>query len=745
MLTARKRKRKTVRETIAPRRIPEAGPLGVAMDTETTGLHLWTGAAPFAFSFVNEWGDTGYFEFPVDPFTRRVVYDADPDALACIHAFACDPSIRKVWFNGKFDRTACMNAMGVTWAGPNDDAMHASHVCNSDEPRHDMKSLADKYLGVDTRDQNALVDLTKRARTNGKSEGYMIATKESIGPSASHAKADYWLPAIVFPEHGDVCERYAVIDAERTMGLWLMYRDIMDEHDGWRDVYDREMELEPAVERMERRGVGVSLDRCRSEWNACEEEKVESLAHLRERSGDPEFKCTDNDVRKLVYETLGHAVTARTEKTKQPSVAQGDLVQYSSDETVQSIFRYKIASKGQSAFFENYMRMAVPDRVTGDGHELHPSFFQSEARTGRFSCRNPALQQVPDAISTRAARPIQGRGPFGPRPGCRWFLFDYQQLESRIFAGFANEKTMIEAFASGRDLHTETANKAWGGIDPKRWPTNPHHVNPAGVKAAINALGMDGITVGGHDVAGDVARMQTESKRLGWIPWDEYKITSAVSRLGSEEVRTKYQSHMDDVAARWLMEFNGDIVGAEKSVGKKNTRAKAKMVLFARTFGGGPNAIKDLMYVSREEAADFLHDFSIAFPDIETYIDQRTNDARRDGGVHTAFGRFLTVAGDKPYKGVNYTVQGSAADLMKIAMIRVDGLLRHHPEWDAHIVMTIHDELIIEAPRLRRSAIRQIIALMEDSMGCIPIPTPVDVERATERWTEKTGLSWLAK
>jgi DNA polymerase-1 len=199
---------------------------------------------------------------------------------------------------------------------------------------------------------------------------------------------------------------------------------------------------------------------------------------------------------------------------------------------------------------------------------------------------------------------------------------------------------------------------------------------------------------------------------------------------------------MDSVAGAWLKEFDYDIVRAEKSIGKKNTRAKAKMVLFARTFGGGPNAIKDLMYVDYDTAKEFLDDYAKAFPRIESYISERTQVARDNGGfIYNLFGRRLSVDLDKAYKSVNYTVQGTAADLLKIGMIKVDQHLQDHPEYDAHMVLTIHDEIVIEAPPwLPIEIIEHMRSLMEDSEGKIPIETPVDVEIARRHWTEKDSL-----
>lgn len=728
----------------APRRIP-SGSL-VAFDTETTGINFWQGDEPYAFSWCNDKGETGYIEWPVCPYTRVVLRDEREADM--IREWAADHTIAKVMHNGKFDRFMCECAFGAEWRGELIDTLLAAHCCNSMENSYGLKPLTEKYCDVSTDDQKELKKATERARKHGKTRGWVLTMTEKaaqddiakgvIEPfnyarhqgSGSPLPPDYWMVPLHSPDDGYLVKKYAVLDAYRTMMLWWLFRSLMNDDDTghmW-STFRMEQELEGVVERMERRGIHVDDDRLQSEEDECIRERDEALQVLLDAvdghtfDGKPFSPSNDGHLRWLLYEQLGLAVTKKTKKTGIPSVAQPTLMGYLDEPVVQALFKYNIADKGATDFFGNYRRLKTHD-VAADtsGWVLHPNFKQFEQKTARFACQRPNLQNVPDAISTRSARPIQGRIAFGPRPGYRWYLMDYSQLEVRIFADVSQEPTLLNALATGRDLHTECANKAWGGEG-----------NGSGNKNIQQALMLDGVAVGS---------IEEETQELLNEAWSAL----GVSQFNDHGLPVLSFAEASEFADVWLQRFDYDIVAAEKAVGKKNTRAKAKMVLFARMFGGGPNAIKDLMGVTYDQAKGFMDDYNRAFPGIVQYINARTAEATRDGGIYNCYNRWLVTPEGQEYKSVNYTVQGSAADLIKRAMVKCDRYLRERG-LDAHLVLTIHDEIVFEFAHAasRRNVLRDLKAIMEDHEGAFNIPTPVDMERADVRWPEKEGVKWIA-
>jgi DNA polymerase I-like protein with 3'-5' exonuclease and polymerase domains len=269
----------------------------------------------------------------------------------------------------------------------------------------------------------------------------------------------------------------------------------------------------------------------------------------------------------------------------------------------------------------------------------------------------------------------------------------------------SGESTLLEAIDNGDDIHTATANRVWGGE------------SDASIRAAVHSLELDG--TGNLDTP-EVAKM-----------WKHYGVTN--SNLKKMDERNKVQ-----IAEDWMNGFGWDIVVAEKSIGKKIWRTRSKSVTFCKIFGGGVKAAKEWMQCTEEEARAFLHEYDVMMPGIKAYIRELSNQARRDGQIVNRYGRILQVDPDKPYKAVNYMVQGSAADLMKRAMVKTARYLKE-TGLDWHLVLTIHDELVFEALKAhaRRSVLRNIKALMEDHEGAFSVPTPVDIERVTVSWDQK--------
>jgi len=177
-------------------------------------------------------------------------------------------------------------------------------------------------------------------------------------------------------------------------------------------------------------------------------------------------------------------------------------------------------------------------------------------------------------------------------------------------------------------------------------------------------------------------------------------------------------------------------------------RKRAKILMFCLLYGGGYSKIMDALRATYEEAVGFKDTWDQQIPGMQKYINRIKNRAKRDGYIVNLYGRHHLF--DDPrfsYKGVNYMIQGTAADIIKSAMNRIDQLILD--EWPKmRMLMTLHDEIILEVPYAYHSQelMRNIVDCMQwDSIHMLKLPRklPIDFEIAPHRWafTRKIKLA----
>jgi len=218
----------------------------VAVDTEGTGLNPWIGARPFAVSFCNDDGQTGYMRWSVCPHSRKVT--ASPKDLRALYEFFLDTSIRKVFHNAPYD-LRMLDKLGVipksvkyktNWF---EETYFGISICNSLEINRQLKPLCKKYVDIDSSDEKALHKSTVAGRRKAKKNGWNL--------SSDSVKADFWLAD---PE---LCEEYAVIDAERTIALWVaVIEPWIEMRNAWKN-YELEKQVLWANWDMMERGVRI--------------------------------------------------------------------------------------------------------------------------------------------------------------------------------------------------------------------------------------------------------------------------------------------------------------------------------------------------------------------------------------------------------------------------------------------------------------------------------------------------------
>ena len=181
---------------------------------------------------------------------------------------------------------------------------------------------------------------------------------------------------------------------------------------------------------------------------------------------------------------------------------------------------------------------------------------------------------------------------------------------------------------------------------------------------------------------------------------------------------------------------------------QKVGRKLAKNVGFCKIFGGGAGALVKYVGKSEEYCRRIIKAYDTEFPTIVRYIRGIAQSGKTSGFIENAFGRKINIDPEFSYRACNYDVQSSAADLMKRGLIKVAKFLRDDArKLDAHIVLSIHDEIVVEIKREHtyKSIILKIKELMEDHEGVFNISMPVDVEKTSTYWSEKSskGLEWI--
>lgn len=422
----------------------------VAVDTETTGLNVWTGDRPFVVSWCWNDGETGYVRWKVDPFTRKV--DVNPDDVKYLKTFLCNEKYPKVFHNAPFDMNM-LESIGVILKGEVHDTMFALRVLENDLATYKLKPVCERLFNITDDDQEALKREVQKARRKGKKLGYALA---------EDLEADYWL--VDDPQY---VADYATNDVIRTMKLWKLLKDLLAQSPEDQAIYDKEIKLRATVRRMEKRGVKVDIDVIDREIEATQKEYDENYKKLVDFTGMKDLNIDSTiQMRKLFFDKLGiKPLQGRKFVTKngQPKLDKKALeillkTKKAEYPALQWFANCKAAARGVT-MYKLYRSLAVKE---GEDWVIHPLFKQMGAATGRFSCTAPNLQNVTTGNLVNAEHSIHGRRPFVPRKGYAWYSFDYTQMEFYIFSNYSGDEHLINVIENHGDIHAVTANKIWG-------------------------------------------------------------------------------------------------------------------------------------------------------------------------------------------------------------------------------------------------------------------------------------------
>ena len=337
--------------------------------------------------------------------------------LAALKPILENPAIAKIGQNLKYDYNVFKNH-GITLQGITYDTMLESYLLNSTAGRHDMDSLALKYLGYKT------ISFTDVAGTGAKQLRFNQVPVTAAGP-------------------------YAAEDAKVTLELHQTLYPMMDEPLR-RVLHDIEIPLLTVIAEMERYGVLIDKDillkhgeRLKLRMQALHEEALQ-LACKDFNLNSPK------QLQAILYQEQNLPILAKT-PTGQPSTAESVLQELAFDYRLPAvILEYRSLNKLVSTYID-----ALPKRINPNTHRVHTSYNQAVTATGRLSSSEPNLQNIP--VRSDEGRLI--RKAFIAPPEHVIIAADYSQIELRIMAHLSQDAGLQKAFANGWDIHSATASE----------------------------------------------------------------------------------------------------------------------------------------------------------------------------------------------------------------------------------------------------------------------------------------------
>jgi DNA polymerase-1 len=575
-----------------------------AFDTETTSLN-YMAARIVGVSFAVKAGEAAYVPLAHDYPGAPAQLDRDA-VLARLRPLLEDPRHFKVGHHIKYDRNVLANH-GITLDGIRFDTMLESYVLDSTATRHDMDSVALKYLG----------------HTN-------IAYEDVAGKGANQLDFNQ-VPL-------EQAAPYAAEDADITLRLHETMWPILAKSPALEQIYrDIELPLVTVLSDMEQ--VGVAIDTAMLARQSAElAHRIVAIEQEAQReAGQPFNLGSPKQIQEILYDRLRLPVLAKTPKGA-PSTAEAVLQDLALDYPLpRLILEHRSLSKLKSTYTDR-----LPEQIDPRTGRVHTSYHQAVATTGRLSSSDPNLQNIP--VRTEEGRRI--RQAFIARPGYALLAADYSQIELRIMAHLSADEGLLRAFAAGADIHRATAAEVFG-------------VAPEAVTS--------------------------------------------------------------------------------------DQRRSAKAINFGLIYGMSSFGLARQLGIARGAAQEYIDLYFTRYPGVMAYMEATRRQARDQGYVETVFGRRLYLpdikAGNAQRRAaaertaINAPMQGTAADIIKRAMIRLHGWIRGQHDLDITMIMQVHDELVFE---VAESQVEQAGVRVRDSMvGAAELRVPLVVDiGAGKNWDE---------
>ncbi len=386
-----------------------------SFDTETTGLDYMS-AEIVGVSFSITPGEAAYV-----PLTHD--YEGAPEQLSRawvldqLKPLLEDPKRFKVGHNLKYDLEILANHH-ITLCGIRFDTMLESYILSSTGGRHDMDSLAKRYLNYQT-----------------------VSFEEIAGKGAKQITFNQ-VPL-------EKAAFYAAEDADITLKLHQLFWPLLERSPPQQKVFTEiEMPLVPVLGRMERYGVLIDPTRLLAQSEVLGERLLELQEQATEMAGGSFNINSPKQLQEILYQQLKLPILEKT-PTGQPSTAESVLQELAETYPLpQVILEYRSLSKLKSTYTDS-----LPHQIHPKTGRIHTSYHQAVTATGRLSSSDPNLQNIP--VRTEEGKKI--RSAFIAPPGYKIVSADYSQVELRIMAHLSQDPGLIAAFKKGEDIHQSTA------------------------------------------------------------------------------------------------------------------------------------------------------------------------------------------------------------------------------------------------------------------------------------------------
>ncbi|WP_153789286.1 DNA polymerase I [Pseudomonas sp. EMN2] len=568
-----------------------------AFDTETTGLDAQK-AQLVGLSFAIEPNVAAYVPLAHDYEGAPAQLDREA-VLQKLKPLLEDPAKGKVGQNAKYDINILANGSpAIQMRGVAYDTMLESYVLNSTASRHDMDSLAQKYLDHTT------ISFEDIAGKGAKQLTFNQIPLEKAGP-------------------------YAAEDADITLRLHHALQARLAETPSVLPVLmDIEMPLVPVLAKIERQGALVDAALLGVQSGELGAKMVELEREAFELAGEEFNLGSPKQLGVILYDKLGMPVLSKTAKG-QPSTAEAVLDDLAEQgfPLPKVLMQYRSLSKLKSTYTDK-----LPGQINPRTGRIHTSYQQAVAATGRLSSSDPNLQNIP--VRTAEGRRI--RQAFVASPGYKLLAADYSQIELRIMAHLAKDEGLLHAFRNDLDVHRATAAEVFG-------------------------VALDQVTT--------------------------------------------------------------------------DQRRSAKAINFGLIYGMSAFGLAKQIGVDRKQSQDYIDRYFARYPGVLAYMERTRAQAAEQGFVETLFGRRLylpDINAKNPAlrKGaertaINAPMQGTAADIIKRAMVAVDNWLTDSG-LDARVILQVHDELVLE---VREDLVEQVKDEIRGYMsGAAELDVPLLVE-----------------
>ncbi len=575
-----------------------------AFDTETTSLD-YMAARIVGVSFAVEAGAAAYVPLAHDYPGAPDQLDRDT-VLETLRPILESNEYKKIGHHIKYDRNVLANH-GITLSGIEFDSMLESYVLDSTAIRHDMDSVAMKYLG------HTNITYEDVAGKGAKQLSFNQVPLESAAP-------------------------YAAEDADITLRLHEAMWPRLVAEAGLEEIYrDIELPLVTVLSDMEQAGVAIDTAMLARQSGELASRILEIEQEAHREAGQPFNLGSPKQIQEILFDKLQLPVLARTPKGA-PSTAEGVLQELALDYPLpRLILDWRSFSKLKSTYTDK-----LPEQVNADTGRVHTSYHQAVAATGRLSSSDPNLQNIP--VRTEEGRRI--RQAFVAKPGCLLLAADYSQIELRIMAHLSSDAGLLKAFAEEADVHRATAAEVFG-------------------------------------------------------------------------------------------------VAPETVTGEQ--RRSAKAINFGLIYGMSAFGLAKQLGLPRGAAQEYIDLYFARYPGVRDYMAATREHAREQGYVETVFGRRLYLPEIRSRNGqrraaaertaINAPMQGTAADIIKRAMISLHGWLGSPDRSDVTMIMQVHDELVFEVAEDQIETARGPIERHMAEAASLKVPLVVDIGVGTN-WDE---------